>query len=583
MFQPSKYQEAVFNWVKEGVGCAMVNAVAGSGKTTTLVQAAEMLPADASKIFLAFNNSIVQELTGRLNGKMECKTIHSVGFNALLTARGRFKVEGNKYRAIIKEATWQLVRETQHQSDPPASDEIHTALTQLTNLCQVTLTNPRDPAAFHSLIVHYGIEIPTQIGETVLGVVISQILSEGKEQAEILRTISFGDMLWLPSQWNVQPPKYDWIFVDECQDLSAAQLAIVRAMMKPTTRAIFVGDHRQAINGFAGADAKSFWNIQEAMQAVVLPLSISYRCPQKIVTMAKEIVAEIEPREGANDGTIETIHEDKFSEIIQPGDMVLCRLSAPLVKICLKLIAQRIPAKVKGQDIGEGLVKIVEKVEKLKGCNFETFPQLLKIYFDRQIEALARVDGNEQRIETMLDKLEAIRICLESFEGNSLPDFRASISSLFTDSGSTITLSTIHKAKGLENKRVFILRPDKLPLIYRNQRDWQYEQELNLKYVAITRSMESLWFVEPGATPTPEPATQEVTLNTQSTVTPDPSNELSETDNPLSAIGKDALKALALLNGLKTRQNATCHLNGDRQRFAELIDELAPILERIAQ
>jgi superfamily I DNA/RNA helicase len=55
-------------------------------------------------------------------------------------------------------------------------------------------------------------------------------------------------------------------------------------------------------------------------------------------------------------------------------------------------------------------------------------------------------------------------------------------------------LSTIHKAKGLENDRIFFLCPELIPSKYATQ-PWQYEQEANLKYVAITRAKQELIYV----------------------------------------------------------------------------------------
>lgn len=57
-------------------------------------------------------------------------------------------------------------------------------------------------------------------------------------------------------------------------------------------------------------------------------------------------------------------------------------------------------------------------------------------------------------------------------------------------------LSTAHKSKGLEANRVLILLPNKLPLTWRQQQPWQLAQEINLKYVAITRARKELIFVD---------------------------------------------------------------------------------------
>lgn len=58
-------------------------------------------------------------------------------------------------------------------------------------------------------------------------------------------------------------------------------------------------------------------------------------------------------------------------------------------------------------------------------------------------------------------------------------------------------LSTIHKAKGLEAERVFILKPDLMPHP-KAKRGWEIDQENNLRYVAITRSKRELYLVNGG-------------------------------------------------------------------------------------
>ena len=69
---------------------------------------------------------------------------------------------------------------------------------------------------------------------------------------------------------------------------------------------------------------------------------------------------------------------------------------------------------------------------------------------------------------------------------NSIADLKVKIKTIFTDEIEGICLSTVHKIKGLEANRVFIVRPDLLPLP--NVRSWQAIQEKNLEYVAITRA-----------------------------------------------------------------------------------------------
>jgi len=61
-FTPSKYQKDIFNFILKDTRNAVVSAVAGSGKTTTLLKALDLIPDDKSVLFLAFNVSIRDEL-----------------------------------------------------------------------------------------------------------------------------------------------------------------------------------------------------------------------------------------------------------------------------------------------------------------------------------------------------------------------------------------------------------------------------------------------------------------------------------------------------------------------------------------
>ena len=69
---------------------------------------------------------------------------------------------------------------------------------------------------------------------------------------------------------------------------------------------------------------------------------------------------------------------------------------------------------------------------------------------------------------------------------------------MFTDEkiNNAVMLSTAHKSKGLEANRVLILLPNKLPLKWPHQLEWQLRQEMNLKYVALTRAKKELVFVD---------------------------------------------------------------------------------------
>src|SRR5262245_60512158 len=106
MVTPSRYQQAIFAFLQHGTGHAVVDAVPGSGKTTTLLEAAHVLPRGAKTLFVAFNAHIARELAEKLQARqiaMEGSTIHSLGKRILERTLGtRLHLEEQKYRRLAK-------------------------------------------------------------------------------------------------------------------------------------------------------------------------------------------------------------------------------------------------------------------------------------------------------------------------------------------------------------------------------------------------------------------------------------------------------------------------------------------------
>jgi superfamily I DNA/RNA helicase len=488
----SRYQANILHFVEHGSGDGIVGAVAGSGKTTTLVMAARIVRCDA--LFLAFNKRIADELGFRLVGtRMVAKTLHSVGMATLTKAYGRMTVDKDKYRSLAEREVKNVLPGSL-QGERSAEIAVERTLYALVDKARLTLTMLDDADAIDDMAERYSIDLPRN----------DSPLLEDEELGEALaitgaHVIDFTDMVHLPVKLGLTPAQFGQVFVDECQDLNRCQLELVLACRAPGGRMLFVGDPRQAIYAFAGADCDSFWTIQRRTDATLLALSVCYRCPTRVVALAREIVPEIEAAPNAPAGTISYVLESKLGAQVQTGDMIVCRLTAPLVSLCMQLIGQRIAAKVVGRDIGASITAVVRKVTELQGYSWGTFSADLGRYEAQQEMRLQARKDAEAQIESLHDKCAAVRACFESFtEAKDADGLRALIEGLFSDENNRapVTLSTVHRAKGLENKRVYILRPEKLPLQWPKQKAADAEQEMNLKYVAITRAMSELVFVE---------------------------------------------------------------------------------------
>jgi superfamily I DNA/RNA helicase len=510
-FVPNQYQKVIFDWVVNGRGDAVVQAAAGSGKTKTLVESARLLKSERA-IFLAFNKHIATELQHRLGNAMTAKTIHSIGLACVRQAIDKPIVDDGKYEYIGKSYAQEIADDLKRNysvelrrwsrsknkekepEEPPNAGTVLGQLKQLAHYTRVTLTNVKDFDAVQKIVEHFGC-LDNGLDLKQLHYPLMSMLTEGRQIAERSGVIDYDDMLWLPNAWNLFPGLSDWVAIDESQDVSPAQLDLILKMRSKGGRMIWVGDSRQAIFGFAGAMSDSLNRIIKATNATVLPLSICYRCPTSHIKLAQEIVPSIEAAPGAIEGIVEYIPYNKVQSIIAQGDLVISRCTAPVVKLCIELISAKIPARVRGRDIGKSLSAIVKEIAKRPDFDFKKFEYALQAYQYEKILKLQQKKNTESQIESLRDRCSGIWVCYQAFNSHNVLDFCAEIEALFSDSHSSVVLSTVHRAKGLEERRVFILRPDQLPLTWKNQLPWQKEQERNLEYVAKTRAKEALFFI----------------------------------------------------------------------------------------
>lgn len=491
----SKFQVNIFNEVENGVTNLAINAVAGSGKTTTIVECCKRLHLSKYDVkFLAFNNSIVKELAVKIGDYADVSTLHSHGFSVLKKVAGKerkFDVNDRKYINIIKNDNMLSL----NRDDKDYIKALNNA-DKLLRLCRINLIKTGDTQAINDVADEYSI-VPLANEISVVNSLLADAYTmdlNGYGKIEI----DFTDMIVLPLSYKRFIPTYKVVFIDECQDLSKAQRELMIATAKGG-RFVAVGDRRQAINGFAGADCQSFDKIAKLPNTKEMPLSVNYRCGRNMIALAQEIVPEIQAHDGAIDGAIEYT-SDVTLDTFKANDMVLCRTAAPLVVMCLKLIRNGVTAVVKGRDIASGLIGLIDKSKKSTIKGFETWAENEKEKLAKEIARREKMDYDEAkqtgRYIAYCDRVDCILAIGE--DAKTLEQVKATIEEIFNDTRlpNAVTFSTCHKSKGLESDRVVILLPNKLPLSWKGQQDWEYEQELNLKYVAVTRAKKELVFVQ---------------------------------------------------------------------------------------
>lgn len=464
----SNYQLAIFRDVAEGEGHTVVRARAGTGKTTTIMEALRHVPAGKSTLVCAFNKAIEKELAARVQKAglaVDVKTLHGYGFGACLRA---FKSRLDQDKA--KRIAYDVVG---------GDDDLGAYRNEVCKAVSIAKGMLLDDVdSIDDMLDTYDIEAGDDRARFCADVY--RVMDACYRET---RVVDFDDMIWIPAVHNLAVKQYDRVFVDETQDLNAAQITLAEMACKKNGRICAVGDDRQAIYGFRGADSRAIPNIIERLSAKVLPLSVTYRCARKIVEMAQTIVPDYEAAPNAQDGSIESATSETMIAQAKPGDFILSRKNAPLVKHCLALLVKGTPAAIQGRDIGKGLVRLIDKSKA------KTIPALVAWigkWSENEIRRLTtkKADADTQRITDTAACIEALT------EGEtSVASVKARVEALFsdTDEKSRVTLSTTHKAKGLERDRAWILRDTYRPSAS--------EEEANLFYVAVTRAKDTLFMV----------------------------------------------------------------------------------------
>lgn len=487
-FEPSPYQKAIFKFIADSQDSGIINAVAGSGKTTTIVEATKYLSKDAQVAFVAFNKSIANELQSRVPKNVKAGTCHSFWFGALRKhmGGGNVQVDANKTR--------QIVRDELGDRNQQLYGAFINKMVGLAKGHGIGYLVPNTEQSWADLADHHDVWLEADDAKEAVAYELCQmVLEKSNLIAEQAKIVDFDDMLYLSLIWNVRCWRYDVVFVDEAQDTNQVQIALFKRMVKPGGRLIAVGDPFQAIYGFRGADSEAMNRIAEEFGCVELPLSVSYRCSKAVVQAAQKYVPHLEFFENAPEGKVESLDSLPVKEMTGQ-DAILCRVTAPLVETAYSLIRRRIACRILGRDIGVGLVNLIKKMQA-KGI--DRLIEKLNNYLGREVAKLSS-KGKEDKAQAVHDKVNTLMVIINNLGENrrTIPALIEEIESLFTDNNKgLLTLATVHKSKGLEWERVFILGRDKYMPSKWARKAWQKEQERNIIYVAYTRAKNELYFV----------------------------------------------------------------------------------------
>lgn len=486
--QPKRWsaqQEDIFKEFETGKNNVVVRARAGTGKTTTIIEGVNRAP-EGKILLAAFNKRIADELKLRLkNPAAEAKTLHAIGFGCVVRFWEKLSVCSRNERADA------LAEKVCGVKVP---DSIKKLVSKLHTKGREIRPHAREASELLELAYTFDCEPDEQWeGSQFTVEFVCQKAVEAMELAATVKPvdtgIDFADMIYLPVRNGWLQKRYDLVVVDEAQDMTVAQLEIAQGVCRG--RVVVVGDDRQAIYSFRGADSNSLDRLKRELNAKEFGLNITYRCGRVITEAAARLVPDFQAGPSNPEGCIETLHIEKLKDSVALGDFVLSRLNAPLVELAMSLLRNGKRARIAGRDIGAGLRALIRKLAKGPAAHsIPAFLTKLSAWEKKEVTRWTAADRPD-RVDSVRDR--AAMLTDLAANARSVRDVEDRIEALFTDDGlgqaGVITCSSVHRAKGLEAERVFVLMDTLYP---RNNYDIE---EQNIEYVAITRAKQTLVLV----------------------------------------------------------------------------------------
>lgn len=514
----SEQQLAPVAWVRKKRGSLNLVARAGTGKTFTIINGIIRTIYDeqprASVAVMAYNKSAGDELgqkltqAGMTNWKqVQSGTVHSFGFKFFRRIAPKVRVDGKKVLHIIDG----IIGAHPEGADNHPLSHIGKAVAKCVSLAKQNafgfLHQIDDLGAWYDMTENFDMDEDMSDGYEIRDLIEWSIKVYRASVAQDFEVIDFDDMVIAPLIHKASIWAYDYVIMDEAQDTNPARRALAFAMLKPKYgRFVAVGDDRQAIYAFTGANSDSLDIIAREMNSETLKLTETRRCPKAVVALAKKLVPDYLALDDAPDGIVRTIdyarpddtkQNVKYwyeGEDLKAGDAILCRNTKPLIEEAYSLIKAGIGCVVEGRDIGAGLIALATRWARVKTLTALTIK--LADYLDRERTKLM-AKGKEDKVAAVEDRVGCLSVIIDSVRskgGTDIDDVVRAINQLFGDTSEgdvkTVILCTIHRSKGREWKRVFHLgRVKYLPSLYARKPE-QLRQEENLEYVAFTRTME---------------------------------------------------------------------------------------------
>lgn len=457
----------------------VLTARAGTGKSTSILEAMhrylEANPGDRVS-YLAFNKSIADEFRPRMPAGQTCCTMHSLGASILRSRYPNANLDKTKTSRLLWEARPNLARDRRFVAACVA------AVSTLKSRGVNAKLTPGDAKR----ILRDANADPNRAEDLVE--IADRLVAESVKR--LRQFYDFDDMIFGPVAAELAFPTTDYLFIDEAQDLSPIQQAFA-LLYGADGRIAVVGDDRQAIYAWRGASSRSLRDMEEGIWSsdrgsLRLSLTRTRRCPRAVVELCREIVPDFEAFQEAPEGEVVL-----GGGAIEPGDLVLSRVNAPLLKKALEIGETGKSVAILGSDLRTALVAFVRE------CPAHLSEEVVlaaRRKYAAAASAAKEDDADHEYLAELSDLVDCVAMLAK--QAPSVDGMLAAADLLFVPVAAAerrkfVLFSTVHRAKGSEAETVHVLEPARLDPRPGTDAD---EQEENLAYVAATRAKRRLIF-----------------------------------------------------------------------------------------
>ncbi len=471
----------------KSTGDIRINAVAGSGKTTTIIEYACARPAGSQILYLAFNKSVKLEAIRKFSEKglknVQVETAHSLAYKHIVFKHA-YKVRNQSYRSHELVELLGLKSNGEKHVEYIIANHVNKFVTYFCNSCTMRVQdlNYRDIVAdkkAKAFVDSFYPEIEKQ----------TRLLLSKMDVGEIDITHDF-----YLKKFQLSNPKlhYDYILFDEGQDASPAMLDIV---MKQKATKVIVGDTHQQIYGWRHAI-----NSLEKADFKTYHLSNSFRFNHDIAKLAMDVLK-----------WKKHLQRNHIISINGKGDAKPGKSKAVIARTNLGLLLKAIEYVTEKRKVKkiyfEGNISSYTYAEE--GASLYDVLNLYngkhRLIRDKLISRMRSIYELNDYIEKTEDAQLAMMVGIVMEYGNAIPGIIRAIKQKHLEhddkSEAEMIFSTVHRCKGMEYDAIHLVEDfiteEKLEDILRNQKEHanleKLNEEINLLYVAVTRVRNTLY------------------------------------------------------------------------------------------